>query len=139
MPSHFSCKEYEPMKLARWWILLASVVMFLTGLAHTLGYKFVISEVLKSNLPADIIGAFKAVWLIYSAHLILLSGVIAWIGRLPGTRSLVLFLALFPISDAIFMYHFVGPFIGLYMVLTAAVLLLIGGWLLPRSENPAPG
>jgi len=126
------------MKAARWLILLAAVVLFLAGLAHTLGYKFVAPMLVKSNLPANITEAIKGVWLIYSAHLILLSVIIVWISRLPGTRSLVLFLALFPISDAIFMYRFVGPFLGLYMVSTAAALLLIGGWLLPRSENQAP-
>ena len=124
------------MKLARWLVLLAGIVTLLAGLAHTLGYKFVAPLLTNSNLPANIVDAIKGVWLIYSAHLILLSVVIAWINRLPGTRLLLLFLAMFPISDAMFMYHFVGPFIGLYMISTAAALLLIGAWLLPRSESP---
>jgi hypothetical protein len=126
------------MKSARWLILLSAIVLFLAGLTHTLGYKFVSPVLVKSNLPENIVNAMKGVWLIYSAHLILLSVVIAWINQLPGTRPLLLFLALFPISDAMFMYHFVGPFIGLYMISTAAALLLIGGWLLPHGENPAP-
>ena len=126
------------MKTARRLILLAAIVLFLAGLTHTLGYKFVAPVLVKSSLPANVTEALKGVWLIYSAHLILLSVVIVWISRLPGTRSLVLFLALFPVSDGVFMYHFVGPFIGLYMVSTAAVLLLIGGWLLPRSEISPP-
>lgn len=123
------------MKTARWLIPLAAVVLFLAGLTHTLGYKFVAPVLVKSNLPANIVDAMKGVWLIYSAHLVLLSVTIVWISRVPGTRSLVLFLALFPLSDAVFMYHFVGPFLGLYMVSTAAVLLLIGAWLLPRTET----
>ena len=123
------------MKTARWLILVAAVVLFLAGLTHTLGYKFVAPVLVKSNLPTNTVDAMKGVWLIYSAHLILLSVAIVWISRLHGTRSMVLFLALFPISDAIFMYHFVGPFIGLYMVSTAAALLLIGGWLLPRNAR----
>jgi len=126
------------MKAAPWLILLAGIITFLAGLAHTLGYKIVTPMLLKSNLPGNIVDAIRGVWLIYSAHLILLSVVIVWVSRMPGTRSLLMFLALFPISDAVFMYHFVGPFIGLYMVSTAALLLLIGAWLLPRSENPAP-
>jgi hypothetical protein len=123
------------MKLARWLILLAGIVTFLTGLAHTLGYKFVTAALVNSNLPANIVAAIKGVWLIYTAHLILLSVVIVWVSRLPASRSLLMFLALFPLSDAVFMYHFVGPFIGLYMVLTAAALLLIGAWLLPHNET----
>jgi hypothetical protein len=126
------------MKTARWLILLAAIVLFLAGLTHTLGYKFVAPVLVKSNLPANVTEALKGIWLIYSAHLILSSAVIVWISRLSGIRSLVLFLALFPVSDAVFMYHFVGPFIGLYMVSTAAALLLIGGWLLPRSVISQP-
>ncbi len=123
------------MKPARWLILLAAIVMFLAGLAHTLGYKFVVPILLKSNLAPHIVDAIKGVWLIYSAHLILLSVVIAWVSRLHGTRSLILFLALFPLIDAVLMYHFVGFFVGFYMVSTAAALLLVGGWLLPHGED----
>jgi hypothetical protein len=127
------------MKIARWLILLAGIVTFLAGLAHTFGYKFVIPILLSSNLPPRITEALKAVWLIYSAHCILLSVLIIWLSRLPGTRSVVLFLALFLISDAALMLRFVGPFIGLYMVSTAAVLPLVGGWLLPHNDNPVRG
>jgi hypothetical protein len=127
------------MKIARVLILLAAIVTFLAGLAHLFGYKFVIPILLSSNLQPKITEALKAVWLIYSIHLVLLSVVIVWLSRLPGTRSLLLFLALFPITDAILMLRFVGPFLGLYMVSTAAVLLLVGAWLLPRSAAPAHG
>ena len=123
------------MRTARWLILLAGIVMFLAGLAHTIGYGFVMPVLVKSNLPAQIVDAIRCVWLVYSVHLILLSVAIVWISRLPGTRSLLLFLALVPIFDAFFMFHFVGPFLGLYMVATSAVLLLIGAWLLPRKAG----
>jgi hypothetical protein len=116
-------------------LLLSAIVMLLAGLAHTLGYKVVMPVLAKSNVPANIADAIRCVWLVYSAHLILLSLVIVWLSRLPGTRSLLLFLALFPISDAVFMYRFVGPFLGLYMVATAAILLLFGAWLLPRNQT----
>lgn len=125
------------MTPARWLILLAGVVMFLAGLAHTLGYKFVIPVLANSNVPAHVTDAIRGVWLIYSAHLVLLSVAIVWISRLSGTRSLLLFLVLVPAFDAALMLRFIGPFIGLYMVSTAAVLLLIGAWLLPRNESPA--
>lgn len=56
---------------------------------------------------------------------------------MPETRSLLLFLVLFPVADAVLMFRFIGPFIGAYMVTTAALLLLIGGWLLPHDKTPA--
>jgi hypothetical protein len=127
------------MKNAHVLILLAGIVTFLAGLAHLFGYKFVIPILLSSNLAPKITEALKAVWLIYSAHCILLSVVIVWLSRIPGTRSVLLFLALFLVSDAMFMLRFVGPFLGLYMVSTAAVLLLVGAWLLPRRADPTHG
>ena len=127
------------MKIARMLILLSAIVTFLAGLTHTVGYKFVIPMLINSDLQPKITEALKAVWLIYSIHLVLLSVAIVWLSRLPGTRSLLLFLALFPITDATLMLRFVGPFIGLYMVTTAALLLLAGAWLLPRSSDPAHG
>jgi len=56
---------------------------------------------------------------------------------LPRTRPLLFFLALFPLTDALLMFRFIGPFIGLYGVAVAALLLLIGAWLLPHGDTPA--
>lgn len=56
-----------------------------------------------------------------------------WISRLPETRSLLLFLVLFPVADAVLMFRFIGA----YMVTTTALRLLIGGWLLQHGKTPA--
>lgn len=125
------------MTPARWLILLAAIVLFCTGLAHLLGYSYVIPILAKSAVDPGIVGAIKVIWLTYTIHLVLLSVTIVWISRVPGTRSVLLFLVLFPMSDAALMFHFIGPFIGLYGVSTAALLLLAGAWLLPRAENQA--
>jgi len=126
------------MTVARCLILSAGIVLFCTGLAHLLGYSHVIPILVASSVPRHIVSAIKGLWLTYSAHLVLLSVAIVWISRLSGTRSLLLFLALIPVADAILMYHFVGLFIGFYAVSIAALLLLIGGWLLPHAEKHAP-
>ncbi len=125
------------MNPARYLILAASIVLLCTGLVHLLGYTYVIPILAKSTVPPGIVSTIKGLWLSYAAHLVLLSVAIAWISRLHRTRSLLLFLVLIPFADAILMYHFIGFFIGFYAVSAAALLLLIGAWLLPRSETPA--
>ena len=123
------------MTFARCLILAASIVLLCNGLAHLLGYTHVIPILAQKGVPPGIVSAIKVLWLTYTIHLVLLSVAIVWISRLPGTRSLLLFLVLFPVADAALMFHFVGPFIGLYAVSVAALLLLVGAWLLPRTEN----
>lgn len=125
------------MTFARCLILAASIVLLCNGLAHLLGYTHVIAVLTRNGVNPGIVSAIQAIWLIYTLHLVLLSVAIVWISRLPGTRSLLLFLALFSVSDAVLMFGFIGPFIGLYAVSVAALLLLVGAWLLPRSETPA--
>ncbi len=125
------------MTLARWLILLACIVLFCAGLMHVIGYHFVIPVLVKAGLDAKYLGAVKAVWLVFSVDLVVLSPAFVWISRRPGWRSLLLYLALIPLIDAVLMYYFVGPFIGAHMVAAGAVLLVAGAWLLPR-ENPTP-
>jgi hypothetical protein len=121
------------MTPAHWLILLACIVLFCAGLMHIIGYTFLIPVLAKTGVDASILGALKAVWLAFSVQFVVLSPAIVWISRRPGTRSLLLYLALIPVLDAILMYHFVGPFIGAHMVAGGALLWLAGAWLLPRG------
>lgn len=125
------------MTLSRWLILLASIILFGAGLLHLIGYSFVIPALVKAGVVPGIVGAVKAVWLIFSVELLVLSPAIVWISRRPGTRSLLLYLTVIPVTDAVLMYRLVGPFIGSHMVAGGALLLLAGAWLLPRGETSA--
>ena len=127
------------MPPSRWLILLGSITMFCGGVLHTIGYTFLIPALVRNNIPADLLGAVKAVWLVFSVELALLSVAIAWVSRLPGTRSFVLFLVLIPVCDSVLMYHFVGLFIGFYVVAASAVLVAVGSWLLPRPARQSEG
>ena len=125
------------MTLARWLIALGSTLMFVGALLHILGGSLgVFPVLLKAGIDARVAGAIKCVWLVVSAHGVLLAPALVWISR-QGMRSLLLYLALIPVVDAVLMYSFVGFFSGLYIVSTSALLLVAGGWLLPRSETPA--
>ena len=125
------------MTLPRWLILLASIILFGAGLLHLIGYSFLIPALVKAGVVPGIVGAVKAVWFIFTVELVILSPALVWIGRLSRARSLLLYLSLIPLADAILMYHYVGLFIGTYMVAGGALLLLAGAWLLPHGETPA--
>jgi hypothetical protein len=123
------------MKLARLLILLGSIVMFVGALLHILGgLRGVFPALANAGLDPRIAGAIKCVWLVVSAHGVLLAPALVWISRRQGMRSLLRYLALVPVVDSVLMYLFVGFFAGFYIVSASAVLLLAGAWLLPHSE-----
>jgi len=123
------------MKLARLLILLGSIVMFAGALLHIVGGSLGVFPVLaKTGMDARVAGAIKCVWLVVSAHGVLLAPALVWISRRPGTGSLLRYLALIPTVDAVLMFRFVGLFSGFYIVAGCAVLLLAGAWLMPSEE-----
>ena len=124
------------MKLARVLVLLGSIVMFVGALLHILGGSLGVFPVLaKAGVDPRVAGAVKCVWLVVSAHGVLLAPALVWISRRQGTNSLLRYLALIPLVDAALMFHFVGPFAGLYLVSASALLLLTGAWLMPRDQS----
>jgi len=124
------------MKLARLLVLLGSIVMFVGALLHILGGSLGVFPVLaKAGIDPLVAGAIKCVWLIVSAHGVLLAPALVWISRRPGTRSLLRYLALIPFVDAVLMLRFVGFFTGFYIVSASALLLLAGAWLMPRDPG----
>jgi hypothetical protein len=126
------------MKLARLLILLGSIVMFTGALLHIVGGSVgVFPALAKAGMAPLVAGAIKCVWLVVSAHGVLLAPAFVWISRRQGTGALLRYLALIPAVDATLMYYFVGPFSGAYIVTASALLLLAGAWLLPRSEASA--
>jgi hypothetical protein len=124
------------MTLPRWLILLGSIVMFAGALLHIVGGSLGVFPVLaKAGVDPRVVGAVKCVWLVVSAHGVLLAPALVWISRRQGMRSLLRYLALIPVVDAVLMYSFVGPFSGAYIVTASALLLLAGAWLLPRNQR----
>jgi hypothetical protein len=122
------------MTLPRWLILLACITLFCGGLLHLIGYKFLIPVLMNAGIGGPILGAVKAVWFAFSVQFVILSPALVWISRRPAARPLLLFLSLIPVIDGILMHHFVGLFIGTYIVAAGSLLLVIGAWLLPHAE-----
>jgi len=122
------------VKIARWLIVAGSVVMFLTALLHGSGYVQVSRVVEKSAMKPFLVGGFKALWLMFSIHLLVLSAVFIVASQTPKGKRLVLLCTLIPAFDTILLFHFVGVFIGTIALAVATLLLLAGWFLLPQGE-----
>ena len=122
------------MKIARWLIVAGSAVLFLTALLHGSGYVQVSRVVEKSAMKPFLVGGFKALWLMFSIHLLVLSAVFIVASQTPKGRRLVLLCTLIPAFDTILLFHFVGVFIGTIALAVATLLFLAGWFLLPQGE-----
>ena len=124
------------MKTARGLIIAASVILFATALLHGSGYTKLSAEIARSNATPLVVSAFKALWLVFSAHLIVLSLIFVTASRNPGWRRIVLIGLLIPALDVVLLSHFLGLlFIGTIAVALAGVLLLAGGLMLPSGSQ----
>ena len=124
------------MTRARLLILSGSIVMFVGALLHILGGSVGVFPVLvKAGVDPRVAGAVKCVWLVVSAHGVLLAPALVWISRGQGTVSLLRYLTLIPVVDAVLMFRFVGFFAGFYIVSASALLLLAGAWLMPHNQS----
>ena len=122
------------MKIARWLIVAGSVVLFLTALLHGSGYLQVSHVLETSDMKPFLTGGFKALWLMFSIHVLVLGALFIAASRIPKGRELVLLCTLIPACDTILLFHFVGVFIGTIALALATLLFLAGGLLLPQGE-----
>jgi len=122
------------VRIARWLIVAGSLVLFLTALLHGSGYAEISRVVEKSDMKPFLIGGFKALWLMFSIHLLVLSAIFIVTSQTPKGRRLVLLCTLIPAFDTMLLFHFVGVFIGTVALAVATLLFLVGGFLLPEGE-----
>ena len=121
------------MKLARWLIVIGSLLLLFGAVLHSYGYRFVMPTVAASNIGPGLLSVFKALWWVFSVQSALLCPVIIRASRLPNGRGVVLLSALIPAAVAIVGFCFLGVFPGSVINGLAAVLLALGGFLLPKS------
>jgi hypothetical protein len=121
------------MKASRWFIVLGAIVLFCGGLAHMIGFTIIIPALAKSGVSVDLLGAVRAVWISFSVQFWVVSMAMVWLERIRGTRGVLFLLWLIPAINAVLMYHYVGLFLGTYMVGAGGLLVLIG-LLLSRRE-----
>jgi hypothetical protein len=123
------------VKVGRWLIVAGSVVLLLSALFHGSGYAKVTGAVAKSDAAPQLVAAFKALWLMFSFHLVVLSAVFVVASRTAKAKRLVLLCTLIPASDTILLFHFAGVFIGTIALAVATLLFLAGGFLLPQGAE----
>jgi len=111
------------------------VILFATALLHGWGYPKLSAEIAGSNAKPLVVSTFKALWLVFSAHLIVLSLIFVAASRIPGGKRIVLVGLLIPAFDVVLLFHFLGLFVGTIAVALAGVLLLAGGLMLPNGSQ----
>jgi hypothetical protein len=119
-------------RLPRILLAISAAILLLGSFMHTSAFKKVGAVVAFSNLPAFYGNALKALWLIDSITLSILGVTFATIALRPVNvrRSLILLLGLIPAGTSILLYTFIGIFIPAHMLLVAAILIFIAGFLL---------
>ena len=107
----------------------ASLLLALGGASHLAAYHKAVAAVQASNLAPYFGNALKGLWLMDSSGMFVLSLVCAIVAVRPGTasRSVVLLLSLIPLSTALLLYVFIGPFIGAHLLLATAGAILRAG------------
>jgi hypothetical protein len=121
------------LKIARWLIVIGSLVLFFGAILHLYGYNFIMPRVAATNPGPEILNVFKALWWSFAVPGIVLCPLIIWVSRLPSGRGLVLLCTVIPAATGILLFCFLGWFIGSILFAVATVLLVAGALLLPAS------
>lgn len=103
----------------------AAVILFVTALLHGSGF-FQVGELLaETTIPEPWREGIRAVWVVYSVHLVLLAAILAYaaIRRHAIAAPLLMLCGLFPALDAVLLLLYVGGFVGNGLLALAAVLV----------------
>lgn len=103
----------------------AAAILVASAVLHGLAFSRIDSLVGHAEMPEIWRDALRVVWIIYSAHLLLIAAMLAYAaGRshaVPG--ALLMICGLIPAIDALLMLIYVGDFIGTLLLGLAAVLV----------------
>jgi hypothetical protein len=117
------------MKLLSRILLGFSAIVFVFGAyIHTSAFDRMSDAVAKSGLLPFFGNGFRTLWLMDSAVQIALALVFAIVAIKPNaaTRAVVILIALVPLSTAVFIYHFIGNFIGGHIFLAGGLAAVLG-------------
>lgn len=103
----------------------AAAILVAMALLHGSGF-FQVGELLRQPaIPEPWSAGMRAVWLLYSAHLVLLAAILTYaaIRRHAIAAPLLMLCGLFPALDALLLLVYVGGFLGNGLLALAAVLI----------------
>jgi hypothetical protein len=126
------------MKTARLLTLLGSLVLLGSAIFHGVGYFQVTGALAMETLRRpQLAGIFKACWLTFSIAMAAFA-LIALVARsLERGGPIVLLCAAANAVNGFLLFHFLGLFIGVYLVSIVTVLFLVGGYLQVRASPPS--
>lgn len=117
------------MKTGRWLTWIGSVILFLTGIGHGTKFGQLQGMIQASNIKAPLDGIVRACWLVFSGEMAAIAVIAVVASVMAGGGRIVLICAATMILDGVLLFHFLGPFIGVYVTVAVAILLLAGGWM----------
>ncbi len=108
-------------------VTVSGLLVLATAVFHYTGYESVISALAEAELPGFFAAGLPMLWLYFSWHLIVISGVLFSVALLrPGwSFPAMVFCAFVLIGDFGWVFSVAGVFPGTIMLFSAAVLLLI--------------
>jgi hypothetical protein len=117
------------MKLGRWLTGIGGVILLLTGLGHGAKLGQLDAMIQQAGLKAPLDAILRGCWLTLSGEMVAVGVLAILASRMDKGARIVLICAAAMIFNAGVLLHFVGPFIGVYLTATVAVLFLAGGWM----------
>ncbi|MGB7284520.1 MAG: hypothetical protein WBE13_19805 [Candidatus Acidiferrum sp.] len=116
------------MKSGRLLTWTGSVILFLTGIGHSIGIRNLDKMIVGSGMKAPLDVMLKACWLGFGAEMLALAVIAVVASGLKESGRIVLLCAATMVLNAGLLLHFMGPFIGVYASAFVALLYLTGGW-----------
>ena len=124
------------VKTSKALIITGAIFMIFAGFVHLyFGYPSISHDLSRMEAPLLVSKIIKAVWIIFSSHLFLIS-VLLLLGLVRGNSNvsfIAILCGLIPILDGVILTYFAGPWNLLWML--PGVLILLGGILTIRSNT----
>jgi hypothetical protein len=117
------------MKTGRWMTGIGSVVLFLTGIGHETLVVQVQKMIVENGIEAPMDAILKASWLAFGGEMVALAVISMVASLMAGGGRIILLCAATMIVNAVLLFHFMGPFFGVYVSVVVGLLFLAGGWL----------
>jgi hypothetical protein len=117
------------MKTGRWLTGIGSVILFLTGIGHEALVVQVQKMIVESGMKAPLDAILKASWLAFGGEMVALAVIAMVASGVDRGGRIVLVCAATMIVNAAMLFHFLGPFFGVYVSVIVGLLFLAGGWL----------
>ena len=114
------------MNRGQWLISVGCVILFGTAIYHQMGYTSMARAMGASDAKPTVIAEMKALWLMFSLQLIILSVLAFSASRCASARQLILLCSLMPLLDTLLCLKFLGMFPGI-ILLTLVCLFFWAG------------